>query len=86
MRDYSEDYDIFLLNVRKLHDTVRENKYETSPFKIQQHMKDFERFVNYWEHPDPYIPCLLPGGSKYQRNTPPPAWVVDPRNHLVNID
>ncbi|EFA75898.1 hypothetical protein PPL_10470 [Heterostelium album PN500] len=86
IRDYSEDYDWFLTNALQLRNTLKARKNETNPFLIQQHMKDFEKFVNYWEHPDPYIPCDAPGGSKWQRNIPPPKWAVNPKSHLLNED
>eukprot|EP00049_Salpingoeca_infusionum_P021726 m.4309 g.4309 ORF g.4309 m.4309 type:complete len:103 (-) comp4459_c0_seq1:261-569(-) len=39
---------------------------------------EFERT----KHPDPYIPCTALNGSKWERNTPPPANVCewDPTN------
>lgn len=31
-----------------------------------------------WRNPDPYIPPCRPGGTKYQRNIPPPNEPVIP--------
>ncbi|TAQ84612.1 hypothetical protein B7494_g7075 [Chlorociboria aeruginascens] len=32
----------------------------------------FKALLEKWKHPDPYIPPTAPGGSKYERNLPPP--------------
>jgi len=31
-----------------------------------------EALLQKWKHPDPYRPPTAPGGSKYERNLPPP--------------
>ncbi|KPI35203.1 NADH dehydrogenase [ubiquinone] 1 beta subcomplex subunit 9 [Cyphellophora attinorum] len=31
-----------------------------------------EKLLEKWKHPDPYRPPSAPGGSKYERNLPPP--------------
>jgi len=31
-----------------------------------------EKLLEKWKHPDPYRPPSAPGGSKYERNMPPP--------------
>eukprot|EP01132_Coremiostelium_polycephalum_P005076 gene5076-6318_t len=75
MRDFSEDYDCFLINARDMKNLVTSRANETNPFLIQQYIKEFETKLDYWTHPDPYIPCDNEGGSKWQRNIPPPSWV-----------
>ncbi|GAM27398.1 hypothetical protein SAMD00019534_105730 [Acytostelium subglobosum LB1] len=86
IRDYSEDYDYFLANASDLRSVLKSRKDETNPFLVKKYMKEFESFSNYWDHPDPYIPCDAPGGSKWQRNIPPPQWAVNPKGHLLNED
>ncbi|EGC35329.1 hypothetical protein DICPUDRAFT_94575 [Dictyostelium purpureum] len=85
IRDYSEDYDMFLLSAGDLRSAVKEGAKETNPFVVQKLVKDLEDFSIYWEHPDPYIPCDAVGGTKWQRNTPPAKYVVDPTNHVLEI-
>lgn len=31
-----------------------------------------EKLLEKWKHPDPYRPPSAPGGSKFERNMPPP--------------
>ncbi|KAK5580865.1 hypothetical protein RB653_000889 [Dictyostelium firmibasis] len=83
IRDYSEDYDMFLANAGDLRAALKAGKNETNPFHIQQMVKQLENFNSYWEHPDPYIPCDGINGTKWQRNTAPASYVVDPTNHLL---
>jgi len=41
--------------------------------------RGMERLFEY-RHPDPYVPIYMPGGSKYQRNVPPPPHVRSPHS------
>ncbi|EGG14300.1 hypothetical protein DFA_12070 [Cavenderia fasciculata] len=86
IRDYSENYDYFLKQATILRNTVKAHKDETNPFLIKQYMNDFEKWSNNWEHPDPYIPCDAPGGSKWQRNIPPKQWQVNPARYDLNVE
>lgn len=39
---------------------------------VQEIIEQTEELLNSYKHPDPYRPPTAPGGSKYQRNLPPP--------------
>ncbi|KAH6681249.1 complex 1 protein [Plectosphaerella plurivora] len=39
-------------------------------------LAETEKLLERWKHPDPYTPPTAPGGSKYERNLPPP--ILDP--------
>ncbi|KAG5982657.1 hypothetical protein E4U55_001567 [Claviceps digitariae] len=45
-------------------------------------LKETEKLLEKWKHPDPYIPPTAPGGSKYERNLPSP--ILDPPPHNTN--
>jgi len=84
IRDYSEDYDMFLKNAQDLRSTIKERANETDQFLIKKYVKELEKFEDFYQHPDPYLPCDAVGGSKWQRNTPPPMWAVNPYNHVLD--
>ena len=39
---------------------------------FQALVEETERILEGWKHPEPYIPPTAPGGTKYERNLPPP--------------
>ncbi|KAL9123207.1 MAG: hypothetical protein Q9187_000224 [Circinaria calcarea] len=43
--------------------------------------QEAEVLLEKWKHPDPYRPPTAPGGSKYERNIPPP--ILDRKNITV---
>jgi len=58
------------------------NRNVTDPRAIGQIIAEAERRLAQKAHPDPYIPVLYPGGTKYERNIPPPMTpVVDHMEH-----
>jgi NADH dehydrogenase (ubiquinone) 1 beta subcomplex subunit 9 len=48
------------------------NKMVTDPRKRRALLAETEKLLDEWKHPEPYIPPTAPGGSKYERNLPPP--------------
>ncbi|KAI9754410.1 MAG: hypothetical protein M1815_005643 [Lichina confinis] len=43
---------------------------------LQALILEAEDLLDKWKHPEPYRPPTAPGGSKYERNIPPP--ILDP--------
>ncbi|KAL2179406.1 uncharacterized protein P884DRAFT_238687 [Thermothelomyces heterothallicus CBS 202.75] len=43
-------------------------------------LKETEKLLEKWKHPDPYVHPTAPGGSKYERNLPAPH--LDPPPQL----
>ncbi|KAI1117821.1 hypothetical protein F5Y14DRAFT_325213 [Nemania sp. NC0429] len=41
-------------------------------------LKETEKLLETWKHPDPYCPPTAPGGSKYERNLPVPNTAPPP--------
>ncbi len=47
-------------------------------------LSKIESDLKIYKYPDPYIFPYYEGGTKWQRNTPPPAFVVDEHAFLDN--
>ncbi|KAI7880169.1 hypothetical protein K492DRAFT_162919 [Lichtheimia hyalospora FSU 10163] len=47
------------------------NKNVSNPKEIQLLLKNAEKELQSWAHPDPYKPYLGPDGTKWERNLPP---------------
>ncbi|RPA84361.1 NADH dehydrogenase 1 beta subcomplex subunit 9, partial [Ascobolus immersus RN42] len=57
------------VNLRKLFEA---NRHVQDPRIIRELLVATEAQLEKFKHPDPYIPPEAPGGSKYERNIPPP--------------
>lgn len=55
------------------------NKHVTNPKEIQVLVKNAEKELESWAHPDPYKLPLGPEGTKWERNLPP--IVQDAHHH-----
>eukprot|EP00111_Clytia_hemisphaerica_P021109 TCONS_00062182-protein len=60
-----------------LREKFDENKSLTDKFQIEKVVKDAEAQFELWRHPAPYIHPKAPGGSKYERNVPPPPNALE---------
>lgn len=52
----------------------------TSP-KVEAFLKAVETDLHAYRHPDPYMFPYYEGGTKFQRNSPPPQVVLDGYYH-----
>ncbi|KAK5172720.1 uncharacterized protein LTR77_002840 [Saxophila tyrrhenica] len=57
------------------------NKHVTQPRQQREIIEQTEQLLDSYKHPDPYRPPTAPGGSKYQRNLPPPSAEAPPMTH-----
>jgi len=48
------------------------NRRIDEPRQQRALLKETEKLLDRWKHPDPYLPPTAPGGSKYERNVPAP--------------
>ncbi|KAJ5162456.1 hypothetical protein N7492_007848 [Penicillium capsulatum] len=48
------------------------NKDVRDPRQQQVLLRETEKLLENWKHPDPYRPPTAPGGNKWERNLPPP--------------
>ncbi|KAK1826874.1 hypothetical protein QBC39DRAFT_363450 [Podospora conica] len=46
------------------------NRDVTNPRQQRALLKETEKLLENWKHPDPYTAPTAPGGSKYERNLP----------------
>jgi len=60
-----------------IRDRFRGNMNETDPATISSLVQETEYLLKKYRHPDPYYFPHSPGGSCYQRNTPPPLAIVN---------
>jgi hypothetical protein len=51
---------------------------------MQALVEETEQILQSWKHPEPYIPPTAPGGTKYERNLPPPI-LSRPSCHLPQL-
>ncbi|KAI1430943.1 hypothetical protein GGR50DRAFT_133622 [Xylaria sp. CBS 124048] len=63
------------LYIRSLFEANRDIK---EPMMRRALLRETEKLLDTWKHPDPYVAPTAPGGSKYERNLPvhttdPPA-------------
>ncbi|PHH58449.1 hypothetical protein CDD81_5808 [Ophiocordyceps australis] len=58
------------------------NRNVSDPRQQKALLLETEKLLDSWKHPDPYIPPTAPGGTKYERNLPPP--ILDPPSQTTN--
>ncbi|KAH8891692.1 hypothetical protein GQ53DRAFT_746697 [Thozetella sp. PMI_491] len=56
------------------------NRNVTDPRKQRGLLKETEKILEMWKHPEPFVYPTAPGGSKYERNLPSP--MLDPPRDL----
>lgn len=84
-RDWCIDTDLWLEYARDIQAEFRQNKHvglRQGEVLVQRGLR---RLVDY-RHPEPYTPCYMPEGTKYQRNVPPPPELAEhsmPPPHAV---
>ncbi|POS76639.1 complex 1 protein [Diaporthe helianthi] len=54
------------------------NRNITEPRQQRALLKETEKLLDTWKHPDPYAHPTAPGGSKYERNLPAPILEAPP--------
>ncbi|KAK6359575.1 hypothetical protein TWF696_000727 [Orbilia brochopaga] len=54
------------------------NKDVREPKQLKALIAETQAQLDKWKHPDPYLPPLAPGGSKYERNLPCPIMEPPP--------
>ncbi|ROV89347.1 hypothetical protein VMCG_09616 [Cytospora schulzeri] len=57
------------------------NRNITNPRQQRALLKETEKLLDTWKHPDPYVPPTAPGGSKFERNLPAP--ILDRESTLL---
>lgn len=73
-RDWIVDYDSWIEECVRIQARFRANQHKSlteGKHLVEQGMAELLKN----RHPEPYIPNYAPGGTKYQRNVPPPPEV-----------
>lgn len=73
-RDWVGDYDLWIEECIKIQARFHGNKHRSLTEGKHLVEKGMAELMSK-SHPEPYIPPYAPGGSKYQRNVPPPPEV-----------
>ncbi|EOR04896.1 NADH dehydrogenase 1 beta subcomplex subunit 9 [Wallemia ichthyophaga EXF-994] len=60
------------------------NRNITNPRQLAKVLEHFEERLANRKHPDPYIPVLMPGGSKVERNAPPPMFSTEEKQQVLD--
>lgn len=68
--DCSLKFDAYRAETIKIRKQFESNRNISNPTDLEEVIKKTEAKLAEWKHPDPYIPPLRPGGTKYQRNVP----------------
>mmetsp|Transcript_6767 Transcript_6767/g.14901 ORF Transcript_6767/g.14901 Transcript_6767/m.14901 type:complete len:107 (-) Transcript_6767:120-440(-) len=71
------DRDVLIVEATKLRAQFDEHKKENNFALAQQLCADGEAQLVKYQHPDPYIQPYMPGGTKWQRNTPVPTELLE---------
>lgn len=54
------------------------NRHILDPNELEAVIESAKASLAKYAHPDPYIPPSRPGGTKYERNIPPPKGPIIP--------
>lgn len=66
--DWSVHRDVWRGQALYIRSLFEKNRAVTDPRLQRALLKETEKLLEKWKHPDPYIPPTAPGGSKYERN------------------
>ncbi|KAF9285752.1 hypothetical protein BGZ72_001739 [Mortierella alpina] len=72
-QDWYIDTNLFRRKAVELRIQFDANKNLRHPRQIAQAVQEAERQLTELRHPDPYIAPTAPGGTKFERNIPPPT-------------
>eukprot|EP01097_Dermamoeba_algensis_P010513 TRINITY_DN782_c0_g1_i8.p1 TRINITY_DN782_c0_g1~~TRINITY_DN782_c0_g1_i8.p1 ORF type:complete len:195 (+),score=24.68 TRINITY_DN782_c0_g1_i8:98-682(+) len=83
-RDWNWDIQSWCKNARQIRAKFDQNKNITSPAAISLKIEEGLATLKSYQHPLPYANPTSPGGTKWERNLPPPEWALDPRNYVAD--
>lgn len=78
--DHTLKFDAYRAETSKIRAQFEANKHISNPEELEAVIRKTKEKLAEWKHPDPYIPPCRPGGTKYERNIPPPNEEVVPGN------
>lgn len=64
--------DHFRAKAMEIRQLFEANKHVSDAKQLQILLKNTESLLKKYDHPDPIVPALRPGGTKFERNIPPP--------------
>ena len=70
--DSSLKFDLYRQETILIRQQFEANKHILDPKELEEILSRARAKLAELDHPDPYIPPSRPGGSKHERNLPPP--------------
>ncbi|KAJ7930120.1 hypothetical protein B0H13DRAFT_2310150 [Mycena leptocephala] len=70
--DWTIRRDVWRAKAMEIRAEFEHNRNVKDPRQLAQILEQAEAKLAGWKHPDPYIPPTAPGGTKWERNLPPP--------------
>jgi NADH dehydrogenase (ubiquinone) 1 beta subcomplex subunit 9 len=64
--------DLFRQKALEIRQQFDENKNIANRHEAEKLIRSTQQLLNQYKHPDPIIPSQRPGGTKFERNVPPP--------------
>ncbi|KAI0046650.1 NDUFB9, NADH-ubiquinone oxidoreductase [Auriscalpium vulgare] len=74
--DWVIRYDLFRPRALAIRAQFEANRDVHDPRALAAILEKAEADLAQRQHPDPYIPSLFPGGTKWERNAPPPLGPI----------
>uniref|UniRef100_A0ABQ0L4L2 NADH dehydrogenase [ubiquinone] 1 beta subcomplex subunit 9 n=1 Tax=Mycena chlorophos TaxID=658473 RepID=A0ABQ0L4L2_MYCCL len=71
--DWTIRRDVWRAKAMEIRAEFEVNRHIEDPRLLKQVLEQAEAKLAEWKHPDPYIPPTAPGGTKWERNLPPPT-------------
>lgn len=78
--DSSLKFDAYRRETIRIRQQFEAERHITDVNELEKVIAKTERKLKEWKHPDPYIPPCRPGGTKFERNIPPPKEPIVPGN------
>ncbi|KAI0057542.1 NDUFB9, NADH-ubiquinone oxidoreductase [Artomyces pyxidatus] len=75
-QDWVIRYDLFRARALTIRAQFEENRNVHDPRALAAILEKAEADLARRKHPDPYIPGEFPGGTKWERNAPPPLGPI----------
>ncbi|KAI0257950.1 NDUFB9, NADH-ubiquinone oxidoreductase [Gloeopeniophorella convolvens] len=75
-RNWVVRYDLWRARAVAVRAEFERNRDVSDPRALAAIFEKAEADLAHKRHPDPYIPAMFPGGTKWERNLPPPLGPI----------
>ncbi|OWB51922.1 hypothetical protein B5S33_g1907 [[Candida] boidinii] len=81
--DWINRKDFYRSKAAEIRLKFEQNKNVEDPTQLKAILSKTEQLLQQFAHPDPIVPASRPGGTKYDRNAPPPEGSRVPFKNTV---